>query len=93
MVRDDTMSEYVLPIGCANCDNRWSGTQTSHCGACHKSFTCVSNFDKHLHIDYRKTVGYARCAHPMEVGLVDAGRNYECWRASGEGTDWWSKRG
>lgn len=77
-----------LPFGCEHCGSKWSGSLTAHCTMCCKSFTNVPNFDKHILMDYRKQVGYAKCVHPLEVGLIDAGRSYECWRTPGDGTDW-----
>lgn len=54
------------------CGARWAGANTSHCGACHETFTSVGGFDRH-----RKG---GRCADPAEVGMVHApGRAYVAW--------------
>lgn len=68
--------------GCARCTARWTGHNTSHCGACHETFTSLSAFDKH------RTGSHARstraCEHPVSVGLVDADRAYACWGLPGD---------
>ncbi|BCO51205.1 hypothetical protein [Mycobacterium paraintracellulare] len=60
----------------ARCRARWGGLKTTHCSACHESFTVVAAFDKH------RAGSHARgryCLDPAAVGLIDAGRAYRCW--------------
>lgn len=66
---------------CGNCDVKWTGDRTCHCGACHLTFTCLSAFDTH-----RKDFG---CLHPGAVGLVTHERGgrefrYEAWGRPGD---------
>ena len=62
------------PHSC-RCGRRWTGFDTAHCVSCHATFTSVTGFDKH-----RKD---GECINPPEVGLVDAGRTYSCWKQKG----------
>jgi len=74
---------------CGRCPNIWGGLNTSHCGACHRSFTGLSAFDKHR--DGSHSAGTRRCVDPETVGLVNAGRDYPCWGLPG-GDDRWDDR-
>ena len=38
----------LVRITCARCDNWWTGLQSCHCGACHRTFTGVYAFDMHV---------------------------------------------
>lgn len=62
------------PHSC-RCGRRWTGLNTAHCTTCHNTFSGVTGFDKH-----RKD---GECINPPEVGLVDAGRTYSCWKQKG----------
>lgn len=69
--------QYPAPantIRCGGCDAWWTGAQVAHCGACHRTFTRVSNFDRHRR--------GGECRHPTEVGLALTGRAYPCWAAA-----------
>jgi hypothetical protein len=67
-----TADYETLPHRCGRCDNRWSGGLTCHCGACHRTFGGVGNFDRH-----RRN---GECINPVELGLsLLSGRAYECW--------------
>lgn len=71
-----TRANADLPHSC-RCGLRWSGSLTSHCGACHTTFTGVSTFDQH------RVNG--QCSEPERVGLaMVGGRAYDCW---GNATD------
>jgi hypothetical protein len=62
-----------LPNSC-RCGDRWSGTNTCHCGAtgCHQTFVGVGAFDRHRR--------GGQCANPAAIGMVTApGRAYEAW--------------
>lgn len=56
------MSNTLGINGCARCPARWGGYNTSHCGACHETFSTVGNFEKH------RVRG--QCVDPSSVGLV-----------------------
>lgn len=74
--------------GCARCPNRWGGFKTAHCGACHRTFTGLTAFDKHRTGSHTNDTRH--CLPPESVGLVNAGRAYPCWGFSGEGDDRWA---
>lgn len=61
----------------AACGKQWTGLSTSHCGGCHETFTGISAFSAHRVGDGN---GDWHCSDPKDVGLVDAGRKYPCWR-------------
>lgn len=61
----------------AACGKKWTGLNTSHCGRCHETFTGISAFSAHRVGDGN---GDWHCSDPKDVGLVDAGRKYPCWR-------------
>lgn len=67
-----TRAPEDLPNSC-RCGARWSGSNTAHCGACHRyTFTGIGAFDAH-----RKG---RHCNPPGDVGLVlIPGRAYEVW--------------
>jgi hypothetical protein len=62
---------------CPRCSARWGGLKTSHCTACHETFTTVTSFDKHRTGSH--PVDTRSCLDPASVGLVSAGRAYPCW--------------
>ncbi len=65
--------------GCSNCENRWGGYNTAHCGACHLTFTSIEAFDLHRTGSHAK--GTRSCTHPIAAGLeLDPSRGYECYR-------------
>lgn len=70
------------PHSCNGCDNRWGGYNTSHCAACHQTFTGLTAFDKHRDGDHAR--GTRGCMPPAAVGLVDASRDYPCWGFPGD---------
>jgi len=72
-------------FGCPRCDARWNGTSTAHCAACHETFTRVTVFDRHRTGTHSRAGRH--CLAPVAVGLVDAGRAYQCWCTPGE-DDW-----
>lgn len=75
-----TRAHEDLPHSCGRCDNRWAGANTSHCGACHLTFSAVGSFDKHRNA--------GRCNKAADVGLVLVdGRAYDCWGTRGESAD------
>jgi hypothetical protein len=53
---------------CGRCPARWGGANTSHCAACHETFSTVANFDRHR-------LGGA-CLPPADRGLVLNSRGY-----------------
>jgi hypothetical protein len=64
------------PFTCNGCDSFWTGLNSGHCSACHRSFTSVSAFDKHRsgsHTDRRY------CLDPATVGLVPADKPWPGW--------------
>lgn len=66
-----TADPDLLPHG-HSCGARWSGANTSHCGACHRTFSSVGTFDRHRR-------GGA-CLDPAGVGMsLLTGRAYEVW--------------
>ena len=71
--------------GCSGCDARWSGLKTAHCTGCHDTFTVVSAFDKHRSGSHANDTRH--CVNPETVGLVDAGRAYQCWGFPGRDDD------
>ncbi len=68
----------IRPHACGGCPNRWTGTRTAHCGACHQTFAGITAFDTH------RTGGH--CTDPARVGLQDVGRAYPCWGNPGDTT-------
>lgn len=65
-------SDPARPHGCGGCPARWSGTRTSHCGACHVTFGGVTAFDLHR--------AGGRCAQPRRLGMaLLPGRAYARW--------------
>ena len=63
--------ESPLPFGC-RCGERWSGSRTCHCGACHVTYSGVSHFDRH-----RKG---GLCFDPRDIGCtLLPNRSYPCW--------------
>lgn len=54
---------------CGRCSARWSGTAKAHCAAsgCHRTFSTVSNFDRHRTIDGER----GACRDPQDIGLID----------------------
>jgi hypothetical protein len=80
----------ALPYGC-DCGARWAGMKTSHCPACHSTFSTVAAFDKHRagsHADDSR-----HCADPATAGLVAAGRRYQCWAQAQRGHGAQARRG
>lgn len=70
-----------LPHGC-RCGSRWGGGNTAHCGACHHTFTTVSNFDRH-----RRN---GECLNPRDAGLIARERpGYTAWSEPGLEKGWW----
>jgi hypothetical protein len=71
---DADRSTYLrtLPNTC-RCGARWSGNVTAHCAAaCHRSFSGVTNFDRH-----RRN---GACLNPANIGMAPlSSRQYECW--------------
>lgn len=75
------------PYGCPRCDKRWGGLNTAHCGACHRTFSGITAFDKHRGGSHARDTRH--CLDPettvfqredgSEWRLVRLGRNYECW--------------
>jgi hypothetical protein len=68
-------------ITCPECDTRWTGLLTCHCGACHRLFSSVRTFDIH------RTGG--RCNDPAallnrngELRLIPIARQH--WKGWGE---------
>lgn len=59
------------PNACTKCQKRWGGMNTAHCSACHRTFTGITAFDAH-----RKG---GTCSDPTTIGLVENGRDYECF--------------
>ncbi len=54
------------------CGARWSGANTSHCGACCRTFTGVEAFDRH------RPDGV--CTDPAALGMTLArDRAYDAW--------------
>jgi hypothetical protein len=77
-------------IACARCDNWWAGMLTSHCGACHHTFTGLTAFEAHR--DGSHSQGTRRCLDPIQVGLVRSGRDYLCWGFPSDGSEWWKAK-
>lgn len=71
---------------CPRCTSWWTGLNTSHCTACHRTFTGITAFDKHR--DGSHSASTRHCVEPESVGLVDAGRAYPCWGFPGTDTHW-----
>lgn len=68
-----TADPASLPHSDIRCGARWSGSTTSHCGACHRTFASVGAFDAHKPVK--------GCIDPTSAGMVLAeGRAYEAWR-------------
>ncbi len=72
-------------IGCGRCSSRWNGLETSHCAACHQTFTGETAFNKHRAGSHGR--GTRHCVEPVSVGLVDAGRAYLCWGLPGRANE------
>ena len=82
------IAESEPRVGCAGCAQRWGGIKTSHCSACHTTFSGITAFDKH------RTGSHAndtrRCLTPEEAGLVRLSRRYECWGRESDGEEFWT---
>ncbi|WP_455907062.1 FDXHR family putative zinc-binding protein [Rhodococcus erythropolis] len=52
---------------------------TSHCSACHHTFSAIGTFDRHRRNN--------QCLTPEEAGFVRNAHGY--WGSQGDGT-WWS---
>lgn len=50
------------------CGQWWTGTERSHCGGCHLTFTSLTSFERH-----RKGL---HCNNPADVGLVPRDKPY-----------------
>jgi hypothetical protein len=62
-----------MDSSCSGCDAEWpSSPATSHCSACHLTFSSTGTFDQHR----RGKVGARYCRPPWLAGLVldDRGR-------------------
>lgn len=68
------MAEFIVH---AKCGKKWTGLGKHHCSACHQTFSSIGSFTKHRVFD---KFGEWHCADPEEVGLVDSGYDYVCWR-------------
>lgn len=80
----------ALPHHCPRCPVRWSGANTGHCGACHRTFTGVIAFDKH------RVRG--KCVNPETIlnqkgerVLALTSRAYLCWGAAGDKPSFWEE--
>ncbi|WP_437340034.1 FDXHR family putative zinc-binding protein [Mycolicibacterium conceptionense] len=73
---------HQQPHGCAGCDARWGGYNTSHCSGCHRTFTGLTAFDRHRDGDHANSTRH--CVSPESVGLIEAGRAYPCWGFPGD---------
>lgn len=71
----------------AKCGQWWTGTRTSHCSGCCRTFAGLAAFDAHR--DGNHARGERHCVDPETVGLVDSGRAYPCWGHPSDGTQWW----
>jgi hypothetical protein len=74
---------------CGGCPARWSRTRIAHCGACHRTFSTVGNFDRH-----RSNRGkHGACLDPVTVGMVE--RDFVWGMPPPDPTktraDWWNK--
>jgi hypothetical protein len=66
---------------CTQCGAGWGGLKTAHCAGCHQTFTAITAFDKHRTGSHPNAT--RQCLDPATVGLIDAGRAYQCWGAPG----------
>lgn len=64
------------------CGAAWCGLKTSHCSACHETFTSITSFDRHR----TGGAGDRKCVAPTAAGLVKTGRDYPCWGIPGAET-------
>jgi hypothetical protein len=71
---------------CPHCHAWWTGLNTCHCTACHRTFTGITAFDKHRDGSHAQDARY--CKEPLTAGLVPAGRNYSCWALPGTNNAW-----
>lgn len=54
------------------CGAEWTGLNTSHCGACHLTFSSTSTFDQHQR--------RGQCVEPATVGLFPVTKPWgTCW--------------
>lgn len=58
-------------------------SRRSHCGACHRTFSVISNFDLHRR--------GGRCVDPAAVGLSEKAGIWARWN-SGSDNKWWNDR-
>ena len=67
---------------CPKCAARWTGANTSHCGACHQTFSGIRLFDRH-----RTHYGeHGRCWDPTDIVDSEGYRimwpdNHGIWRS------------
>lgn len=71
-----------LPYSCGRCTKRWGGLKTSHCVACHATFSTVANFDLH-----RRD---GRCVPPHEIAALklSGSRLGSIWVGAGASDHW-----
>jgi len=53
--------------GCRGCSVHWTGLAVAHCGACHRTFSSVSTFDRHRAAKYAEGEEYTRTSASGEV--------------------------
>lgn len=74
----------------ARCGNWWTGTLTSHCSGCCRTFSGLTAFDAHR--DGNHAAGTRHCVDPETVGLVVSDtRRFTCWGHPSDGIEWWKK--
>jgi hypothetical protein len=85
----------ALPHHCPRCPARWGGANTSHCAACHRTFTGVQSFDKHRggsHVKKRYCVDPETILNQKGERVLELSkRAYPCWGAAGDKPDFWGR--
>lgn len=68
---------------CPRCPSTWAGLRTSHCAACHETFTGLAAFDKHragLHTKKRYCRDLVSAVDKDGQAIfVLTDRTYRCW--------------
>lgn len=59
-----------MPTTCITCQKSWGGANTSHCAACHETFSGIRLFDKHR-LHYGE---HGRCVDPADVVDIEGYR-------------------
>lgn len=71
-----------------SCGATWTGTQASHCGACHLTFSSITSFDRHQN----RAGSEKLCRDPQDAGLVPVEKPWGVmWSMPGRPAPYWRR--